>query len=179
MSEKFDELNRQHISFIESQHIYFVGTAGDKGFVNVSPKGMDSLRIVNETKVVWLNLTGSGNESAAHVLENERMTILFCSFDKQPLILRLYGLAKVVHPRNDEWSDLITLFPENIGARQIFLLDLTLVQTSCGYAIPFYEYKEDRQTLSKWALNKGKQGVEDYWQEKNRLSLDNKDTGIN
>ncbi|MFT4519176.1 MAG: hypothetical protein ACI9JM_001567 [Halioglobus sp.] len=178
MAEQFEHLEEKHISFIQEQHLFFIGTAGAEGAVNVSPKGMDSLRVVDDSTVVWLNLTGSGNETAAHVLENSRMTIMFCSFDKQPLILRLYGQASAVHPRDGEWETLLSLFPTYTGARQIFTLKLDMVQTSCGYAVPYYELKSERPTLSKWADNHGREGVENYWKEKNTRSLDDKDTGI-
>lgn len=178
MSEKFEALTEKHIEFIQNQHVYFVGTAAPSGFVNVSPKGMDSFRVIDESRIAWLNLTGSGNESAAHILEDARMTIMFCSFDKQPLILRLYGRATTVHPRDGRWRELIELFPENIGARQVFELELSLVQTSCGYSIPHYEFAGERKTLTKWAARKGTTGIGDYWKEENRLSLDNKNTGI-
>lgn len=178
MAEKFAELTEKHIQFIENQHIYFVGTAGAEGMVNVSPKGMDSFRVLSPTRVAWLNLTGSGNETAAHVLENRRMTIMFCSFDKQPLIMRLYGSARAIHPRDSEWSKFSTYFPDHPGARQIFDVEVSLVQTSCGYAVPFYELKGERPTLTKWAENKGQDGIENYWSEKNATSLDGKVTGI-
>jgi hypothetical protein len=178
MSEKFEQLNDKHMEFIRAQHLYFVGTAGAEGFVNVSPKGMDSFRIIDNTKVAWLNLTGSGNETAAHVLENGRMTVMFCSFDKQPLIMRLYGQATTVHARDDSWPELAALFPDFSGARQIFVLDLEMVQTSCGYAVPYYELKGDRETLVKWADNHGEAGIRDYWQDKNSKSLNGKETGI-
>lgn len=178
MSEKFEKLTDKHIEFIKDQHLYFIGTAGAEGFVNVSPKGMDSFRVIDSSKVVWLNLTGSGNETAAHVLENGRMTVMFCSFDKQPVIMRLYGQAKAIHPRDESWGELAGLFPEYVGARQIFELQIEVVQTSCGYAVPYYEFKGDRPTLTKWADNHGKAGVEEYWREKNTKSLNDKDTGI-
>jgi hypothetical protein len=178
MSEKFSELSPELINFIGEQHIYFVGTAGAEGRVNVSPKGMDSLRVLGPNDVIWLNMTGSGNETAAHVLENQRMTIMFCSFGKQPLILRLYGQAQVVHPRDADWHALITQFDDYVGARQIFRLAVDLVQTSCGYAVPHCDYKGERVTLEKWADKRGREGVEAYWAERNTLSLDGKDTGI-
>ena len=178
MAERFDSLQDRHRAFIEAQHLYFVGTAGAEGHVNVSPKGMDSFRVLDASTVAWLNLTGSGNETAAHVRENGRMTVMFCSFDKQPLILRLYGLATAVHPRDSRWDELIALFSVNTGARQVFVLDVELVQTSCGYAVPYYKYKGERPTLSKWADNHGEAGIKAYWAEKNMRSLDDKDTGI-
>jgi len=178
MAEQFPALENKHIEFIRQQQLYFVGTAGSEGYVNVSPKGMDSFRITGASEVVWLNLTGSGNESAAHVLENGRMTVMFCSFDKQPLIMRLYGMASVIHPRDDDWAELAALFPDYAGARQIFRLKLDLVQTSCGYAVPRYQLIEERSTLTNWADKRGSAGIEQYWQDKNTHSLDNKDTGI-
>ena len=178
MAERFKQLGDKHIEFIHAQHLYFVGTAGGEGLVNVSPKGMDSFRVIDSGRVAWLNLTGSGNETAAHVLENGRMTVMFCSFDKQPLILRLYGQAAVVHPRDDQWHELAPLFPEYTGARQIFDLQLELVQTSCGYAVPFYELQGERPTLTKWTDGHGTSGIKQYWQERNAVSLNDKDTGI-
>lgn len=178
MAEQYTELSEKLMDFIRAQHIFFVGTAGAEGFVNVSPKGLDSLRILSPTQVAWLNLTGSGNESAAHVLENRRMTIMFCSFDKQPLILRLYGEAEVVHPRDAAWQPLLEQFPAHPGARQIFTMQISLVQTSCGYAVPHYAFEGERITLNKWAQKRGEQGVEQYWREENQLSMDGKTTGI-
>lgn len=178
MAERFTRLDDRLKAFIQAQHLYFVGTAGATGFVNVSPKGMDSLRILDETTVAWLNLTGSGNEAAAHVLENGRMTVMFCSFDKQPLILRLYGQARVIHPRDARWAEMIALFPAHPGARQVFVLDLELILTSCGYGVPYYQHEGERPTLTKWAQNHGPAGIQDYWWQKNRYSLDGRDTGI-
>jgi len=178
VSDKYEALLAEHMDFIEKQHLFFVATAGADGFVNVSPKGMDSLRILDPRRLLWLNLTGSGNESAAHVLETARMTLMFCSFDRQPLILRVYGRADVIHPRQQGWDGLIREFPDYLGARQIFDLRIDLVQTSCGYAVPYYEFKGERETLTKWAEKRGRQGIEQYWLEKNRFSLDGRATGI-
>ena len=178
MADRFKELNEKQIEFIKQQHIFFVGTAGAEGTVNVSPKGMDTLRVVNEHQVVWLNLTGSGNETSAHVQENGRMTLMFCSFAKQPLILRLYGKTNVIHPRDSKWKELSSLFDEHVGARQYFQLNLELVQTSCGFAVPFFEYRGERESLKKWAENRRRDGIEKYWKEKNQISLDGKPTNI-
>ena len=178
MSEKFPVLEPKHIEFIEQQHIYFVGTAGAQGYVNVSPKGMDTFRVRDAHQVAWLNLTGSGNESAAHVRENGRMTVMFCSFDKHPVILRLYGQATIIHARDSDWGQMTSLFPDYTGARQVFLLNLTMVQTSCGYAVPYLEYRDERPTLDKWADKKGRDGIIEYWGEKNTRSLDDHETGI-
>jgi hypothetical protein len=178
VAEHFEKLDARHKAFISQQHLFFVGTAGAQGFVNVSPKGMDSFRILDDTTTAWLNLTGSGNETAAHVLENGRMTVMFCSFDKQPLIMRLYGDAVAIHSRDERWDELSALFPAYTGARQIFILQVELVQTSCGYAVPYYELKGERPTLTKWADGRGEEGIQDYWAQKNMKSLNDKDTGI-
>lgn len=178
MSEKFEKLDQSHKVFIQQQHLYFVGSAGAEGYVNVSPKGMDSFRILDDSTVAWLNLTGSGNETAAHVLENGRMTVMFCSFDKQPLIMRLYGQAVAIHPRDERWDELSALFPSYTGARQVFSLSIELVQTSCGYAVPYFRLEGERPTLTKWADNHGEAGIRDYWMEKNAKSLNDTDTGI-
>ena len=178
MAEQYDALESAHIDFIREQHLFFVATAAANGYINLSPKGMDSLRVIDPGTVVWLNLTGSGNESAAHIRENNRMTLMFCSFDQKPLILRLYGSATACHPRDDDWDRLIRLFPEQPGARQIFTLQVAMVQTSCGYAVPRYEFTEERTMLANWAAARGEAGIHEYWEEKNTRSLDGKDTGI-
>lgn len=178
MAEKFKELEENHIEFILNQHLFFVGTAPSEGRVNVSPKGMETLKIISPRKIIWLNLTGSGNETSSHVQENGRMTLMFCSFDKHPLILRIYGEAKVIHPYNGEWNNLVKLFDEHTGARQFFDLDIDLVQTSCGYGVPFYKYLGERETLTKWADTRGRDGIQQYWKEKNQVSLDGKPTNI-
>ena len=179
MAEQFASLSEEHIEFIGRQSIFFVGTAGAVGRINVSPKGLDTLRVVDAEKIVWLNLTGSGNETAAHVLENSRMTLMFCSFDKQPLILRVYGEAAMVHLRDEsKFEHYSALFDHRPGTRQFFEFDIDMVQTSCGYGIPHLEYEKERVTLAKWAAKKGEEGIRQYWSDKNRVSIDGKPTGI-
>ena len=168
----------KHKEFIAKQHVFFVATAPPEGFINLSPKGLDSFRMVDDNTVLWLNLTGSGNETAAHLLEDDRMTILFCAFEGEPLILRLYGHCRALHPRDEEWDDLIKLFPEMPGTRQLMLLNLTRVSTSCGYGVPYLEYSHERNEMRNWAEKKGPEGVEQYWKDKNTVSLNNKPTGI-
>jgi hypothetical protein len=178
MAKQFSEITTSLKTFIEQQRIFFVGTADVDGRVNVSPKGSDSLRVVGNNRVVWLNLTGSGNETSAHMAATNRITIMFCSFDEKPMILRLYGRGQCVQPKDSAWDKLAELFPENIGARQIFDITIDLVQTSCGFQVPFYEYKSERDLLDKWAEKKGRDGIEQYWEENNKISLDGKPTGI-
>lgn len=178
MAQKYAELSDLHAQFIAEQKIFFVGTATADSRVNVSPKGMDTLRILGKNRVAWLNLTGSGNEAAAHVQRNPRMTIMFCSFAENPLILRLYGNAKVVHPRDSEWDALYSLFEPIPGARQIFDLPVDLVQTSCGFGVPLFGYEGARDRLTEWARNKGEEGLRKYWHDKNQVSMDGLPTNI-
>ncbi|GGF77252.1 pyridoxamine 5'-phosphate oxidase family protein [Wenyingzhuangia marina] len=178
MGKKFTEIAPELQEFIKNQKIFFVGTAAETGNVNVSPKGMDSFRVINKNKIAWLNLTGSGNETAAHLLKNDRMTIMFCAFEGKPMILRLYGTAKIYHPRDQEYQDFIDLFPETPGSRQVIEMEVDLVQTSCGYAVPFMDYKEDRTVLKNWAQKQGQEKIETYWEEKNTVSIDGFETRI-
>lgn len=178
MGQQYDALNDKLTSFIESQKIFFVGTAAPQGKVNVSPKGMNSLRIQSPNRVLWLNVTGSGNETAAHLLSAPRMTLMFCAFEGSPMILRLYGTARAVHRGDVDWDDLFTQFEPLPGARQIFDLHIDMVQTSCGMAVPFFDYSEERDQLQDWAIKKGTAGIEQYWEDKNQLSLDGEPTLI-
>lgn len=178
MAQRFKELSETHIQFIARQKLFFVGTATAESRVNVSPKGMDSFRVLSKSRVAWLNVTGSGNETSAHVQYDPRMTIMFCAFEGQPLILRLYGTAKVVHKRDLEWPELCALFPPLPGARQMFDLTIDLVQTSCGMAVPYFSYVGDRESLNEWAAGKGEEGLRRYQAEKNEVSLDGIPTHI-
>ncbi len=178
MGKKYTKISTEHQEFIKQQHLFFVGTAAADGNVNVSPKGMDSFRVIDENKVVWLNLTGSGNETAAHLLKNNRMTIMFCAFTGKPLILRLYGTAKIYHPRDKEYLEHIDLFPTTPGSRQIIVMEVDLVQSSCGFAVPFMDFKEDRTVLKDWAEKQGQDKIENYWEEKNTQSIDGFETKI-
>ena len=178
MGKRFTEIGDERRRFIEQQKMFFVGTAAPGGRVNVSPKGMDSLRVMDDNRVVWLNLTGSGNETAAHLLENDRMTLMFCAFEGSPMILRLFGCAKVIHLRDPEWNELFLTFPPIPGARQIFDMHVDLVQTSCGMAVPLFDFNEQRDLLVHWAERKGEQGLQDFWEGRNRLSIDGKPTSI-
>jgi hypothetical protein len=139
---------------------------------------MDTFRCLDERTVGYLDLTGSGNETAAHLRQNGRMTIMFCSFDRKPLILRLYGRGEAISAVHPAWSDLRTHFPDLPGGRQLIVLHVQSVQTSCGYAVPVYEFKQERPTLAEWAEKKGKDGVRTYWRQKNTRSIDGLPTGI-
>jgi len=178
MAKQYSEIPDNLKQFIEKQKVFFVGTATENGRVNVSPKGMDSLRVLDANRVLWLSVTGSGNETSAHVQENPRMTIMFAAFEGNPMILRLYGCARVIHKNDSDWKDSINQFGELPGARQIFELTVDLVQTSCGMGVPFYEYVGEREQLNEWANKKGEEGIKEYWREKNEESLDGKITHI-
>ncbi|MDX1451992.1 MAG: pyridoxamine 5'-phosphate oxidase family protein [Oleiphilaceae bacterium] len=178
MGQQFEQLSDKHRAFIAEQKLFFVGTATDQSRVNISPKGMDSLRVLDANTVAWLNVTGSGNETAAHVSTHPRMTIMFAAFEGTPLILRLYGKARAVHHNDDEWNALYAQFPALPGARQIFVLTIELVQSSCGMAVPLYDYQGDRTLLSNWAEKKGEPGIKEYWQTKNQNSIDGIPTAI-
>ena len=178
MGQRYSEISNKLKQFIEDQKIFFVGTATVDSRVNISPKGMDSLRVLDKNRVIWLNVTGSGNETSAHVQEEPRMTIMFAAFDGSPMILRLYGTAKAVHKNDTEWKELFSFFNPTPGARQIFELTVDLVQTSCGMAVPFFDYVEERDQLKNWSVKQGDEGIRDYWEQKNQISLDGKPTNI-
>jgi len=161
--------------------MFFVATAAPDGRVNMSPKGMDSLRIIDDHKIIWLNLTGSGNETAAHLLESPRMTLMFCAFSGTSRTLRVYGNAKTTQPEDEDWTELLSQFPSLPGARQIFELDIDLVTTSCGSSYPFLEVVKDRaaQEFTPFWEEKGEAGCREFWQKRNTKSIDGKPTGIN
>jgi len=178
VGHKLAKLNSRLTEFIEKQRVFFVATAAADGRVNVSPKGMDTLRVLGDNRVIWLNLTGSGNETATHLLVRNRITLMFCAFEGTPLILRLYGTAEVFHPRDPQWEDLLAYFPPIAGTRQIFDVHVDLVRTSCGMAVPFYDFVGDRNELKEWAEGKGEQGLREYWEKKNLVSIDGQPTKI-
>jgi hypothetical protein len=139
---------------------------------------MDTFRVLDEKRVSWLNLTGSGNETAAHLVADGRITVMFCSFEGPPMILRIYGKGTIIHPRHELWAERIPLFPDLAGKRQIVEIEVELVQTSCGMSIPYYSFKGERRELDDWAREKGEEGIKDYWKEKNEKSIDGLPTGI-
>lgn len=177
MAKFYSELTPTLQAFIERQHIFFTASAPAQGRINLSPKGMNTFRCLGATQVAYLDLTGSGNETSAHVNENSRLTIMFCSFTEEPLILRLYGQGEVVRPCDRTWSERIKLFDLLPGTRQIVLLHIESVQTSCGFGVPFYEYQGDRDQLIDWATQKGEEGICQYQAQKNRFSIDGYPTG--
>lgn len=178
MAAFFDALTDKHTAFIKQQHLFFVATAAPTGEVNLSPKGMDSLIVLGPNKLIWLNLTGSGNETAAHIQQLNRMTLMWCSFDKDPLILRVYATAKAIHSNDPDWEAMLSHFPTMNGARQVYEVDIHKVQTSCGFAVPFYDFTGDRTQLVDQWQKRGEDALPEYWQKRNSESIDGFDTGI-
>lgn len=164
--------------FIKTQKVFFVATAAQDSRINLSPKGYDSLRVLGPKKLVWQNLTGSGNETAAHLIKDDRMTIMFCAFEGKPRILRLYGHAKIFHERDAEFQEHIGLFEKNVGSRQIIEMEIDSVLNSCGYSIPYMDFKEERVQLNSWSKKQGKEKINSYWKERNSKSIDGFDTNI-
>lgn len=179
MAKFYTELDNFLQRFIAEQKIFFTASAPNNGRVNLSPKGMDSFRCLDHKTVAYLDLTGSGNETAAHIFENGRLTIMFCSFTEKPLILRLYGRGRVVRKNDEDWNRLYSNFTPIIGERQIIVLEIESLQTSCGFAVPVYELKEEREKLVEWAENKGESGLLEYRQTKNQVSIDGLPTHLN
>ena len=178
---KFHEaIKPAHREFIEQQHIFFVGTAplSADGRVNVSPKGLDCFRVLDDHKVAYMDLISSGNETSAHTMENGRITIMFCSFDATPNILRLYGKGKTVLPGTEEWETYAPHFQIYPSTRQIIVADIDLVQTSCGFGVPMFEYTGERDIHFKWAETKGADGLMQYVKDNNLKSLDGLPTTI-
>lgn len=174
MGKIHDRIDDKLAGFIGRQHMFFVGTAptGPDGHLNVSPKGLDTFRILGPNSVAYLDLTGSGIETVAHLRQNGRITILFCVFEGRPLILRLHGQGRVIEPGDGEWDGLISRFPEYPGVRSVIVVEVERVAESCGFAVPLYEYKGERSQLIAYAEKKGPEGMERYKSLQNRASID-------
>jgi hypothetical protein len=180
MGIKTNKLNRSFRSFIENQPMFFVATAAPSGRVNMSPKGLDSLRIVSDTEILWLSVSGSGNVTAAHIRQLPRMTLMFCAFTGDALILRVYGEAEAFHAHDPEWADLIKNFPTYAGARNIYRLKIDLVTTSCGTGVPEMEVIRPRAEteLEPWYAEMTPAQMDAFWRKKNVQSLDGDPTGL-
>ena len=174
MAKTFDAITPELREFIERQPLFFVATAplSAAGHVNLSPKGYDSLRVLDEHRVAYLDLTGSGNETSAHLLENGRVTFMFCAFDGTARILRLYGRGTTVLPSDAAWGELSAHFPALPGTRQIIVAEITRVQTSCGYGVPEMELVRQRPTLIKYAERHGEQALAEARRTRNAQSID-------
>lgn len=181
MAKRFSELDDRLTDFIGRQRVFFTASAAAGTRVNVSPRGADAFRVLSTTQVAYLDLTGSGNETAAHLLADGRLTVMFCAFDGAPLILRLYGRGEVLHKGGSAYRDLLAAAfggGEPPGARQIVRLAIDLVQTSCGYGVPVFDHREDRPTLDRWAAAKGEDELDAYRRLNNVRSMDGLPTGL-
>jgi len=180
MGKFFDTIQPHHAEFIQRQHLFFVATAplNPDGRINLSPKGLDSFRVCSNHQVGYMDLISSGNETSAHTLENGRITIMFCSFEGPPNILRLYGKGHAVLRGTEEWETLAPHFTILPSTRQLIIADIDLVQTSCGYGIPLYDYAGERTIHFDWAEKKGTSGLEEYVRQNNLVSLDGLPTDL-
>ncbi|MCC6459878.1 MAG: pyridoxamine 5'-phosphate oxidase family protein [Saprospiraceae bacterium] len=180
MGKFYKSIEAPHRAFIEKQHLFFVATAplSAEGRVNLSPKGLDSFRVLSENQVGYMDLISSGNETSAHTLENGRITFMFCSFEGPPNILRLYGKGRAILPGSEHWEQYAGQFAIYPSTRQILVADIDLVQTSCGFGVPLFDYAGERDIHFEWAERKGETGLREYMLEKNRISLDGLPTDL-
>lgn len=178
MAEFFDSITPEIRAFVDKQQMFFIATAPHEGRINLSPKGMDTFRVLSDKTIAYLDLTGSGNETAAHLLDDGRATVMFCSFTGAANILRFYGRGRAVSPRDTAYPELAAEFPEVSGVRQIIVIDVEQAQTSCGYGVPEYELVRERPTMRKWLESKGAEGLDAYQHEKNVESIDGLPTGL-
>ncbi len=174
MGKIYEELDQERIEFIETQKVFFVGTAPTSldGHVNISPKGMDSLRVLGPTTVAYLDVTGSGVETISHVKENGRLVMMFCAFEGKPLTLRLHGRGEVIETHNSEFSRLINLFPELPGIRSIIRLNIDRIADSCGWTVPVYQFAGTRDYYDKYAEHVGVEGMRKGQLKSNMKSID-------
>ncbi len=174
MGKVYSAIDDRIAAFIRGQRLFFVSTApsGADGHVNVSPKGLDTFRILDPTTVAYLDLFGSGIETVAHLRENGRITVMFCAFDGPPNILRLYGRGEAIEPGHPEFAALLAPFPRFENVRTVIRVTVERVADSCGYAVPRYRYEADRSQLTEWAERQGPEGLQAYRAEKNVRSID-------
>ncbi len=181
MAKQFPVIEEAHRAFIARQHVFFTASATATSRVNVSPRETACFRVLDERGVAYLDCTGSGSETSAHLRADGRLTIMFCAFSGPPLILRLYGRGEALRRGGADYAALLDGAydgRETPGARQIVRLAVDLVQTSCGFGVPMFDYREERDTLSRWAASKGEDGLEDYRRLKNARSMDGLETGL-
>ena len=181
MAKDYPALTGQLADFIARQHIFFVASAAPGSRVNISPRSTDLFRVLGDNAACYLDRTGSGNETSAHLLADGRMTVMFCAVEGPPLILRLYGRGRVIVRSSEEYVELLASQfggVEPLGARQIVRIDFDLVKTSCGYGVPLMDYTGERDTMDRWAEAKGPDGITAYRQDKNVVSMDGLPTGF-
>jgi hypothetical protein len=174
MSKQRESIDSELAAWISQQRVFFVATAplSPDGHINISPKGGDSFRVLGTTEVAYQDYTGSGAETAAHLRENSRIVVMFCSFDGPPQIVRLHGRGTVIASGHPRFAELASQFPANSGTRAFIHVTVTRVSSSCGYAVPLFDFRERRDTLDRWAINKGPEKLEEYRASKNQRSID-------
>ena len=174
MGKTFPELDDDLRAFIARQHVFFVATAplAADGHVNLSPKGLVTFRVLGPATVAYLDLTGSGVETVAHLRENGRLTVMFCAFEGRPRILRLYGRGRCVEPGDADWATVSAGFPDLAGVRSVVVMEVERIADSCGYAVPLYAFVGEREQLCAWADKKGDEELRRYRAQKNRTSID-------
>jgi hypothetical protein len=181
MAKQFARIEDNLKSFIARQRNFFAASAAAGTRINISPRPTEALRLLDDLTAIYLDKTGSGNETAAHLLVDGRLTFMFCAFEGPPVILRLYGKGRIIRRNSEEYLALLDAQyggEEPLGARQIIRLDIDLVQTSCGYGVPLFDYQGERPNLGRWAEAKGEDGLDAYWREKNLTSMDGVPTGL-
>jgi predicted pyridoxine 5'-phosphate oxidase superfamily flavin-nucleotide-binding protein len=168
------EIDDEARKFIEAQRVFFVASAplDAAGHVNLSPKGLDTFRILGPTTVAYVDFNGSGVETIAHLKENGRIVLMFCAFQGPPNIFRLYGHGRVIEPHEAEFAALVESFPDHENARSVIVVELTRIKDSCGYGVPLFKYEGERTQLHAWARHRGTEGLKAYREEKNRRSID-------
>lgn len=179
MANFTSELSKEDIEFINNQKMFFVSTAPKEGKINISPKGLEgTLKIIDNKTLVWLNYFGSGNETAAHLLEDNRITLMFCAFEGEALILRIYAKAEILHERDEKFKEYLDLFPYKNAARQIFTVSIESVNNSCGMGVPLYDFTAHRDELITFYDSHTKEEHIEYMKKKNVKSFDGKDTNL-
>jgi hypothetical protein len=180
MGKVMDEISGKLAEFIRAQRVFFVATApvSDTGHVNLSPKGLDTFRILSPKRVAYADMTGSGNETSAHLAENGRITLMFCGFEERPRIVRIYGRGRTVLRGDGEWKELAAAFEDHVGLRQLIVVEVRRVGTSCGFGVPMMRFVDERGLLQEWAMKKGQEGLDAYRREKNVRSIDGLSTPL-
>lgn len=174
MGKEFEAIDDRLQRWIEKQRMFFVATAplDENGHVNCSPKGLDSLRVLGPRQLAYVDLGGSGIETVAHLRENRRITIMLCAFDGPPKIFRFYGRGRVVEPSDSEFNDLVAQFPEQPSVRNIIVVDVDRIMDSCGYGVPEFDFRKDRESMANWVNSKTEEELAQYRRDNNSESLD-------
>jgi hypothetical protein len=178
MSNWYKTITPELKQFINEQKVFFVATAPREGRINLSPKGMDTFRVISPRRVIYLDITGSGNETAAHLLDNGRITIMFCSFDKTARIMRIYGHGRTVHSGDQTWNKYLSMFQPERGTRQIMEIEVEATMTSCGYGVPVMGSPTERDTLRKYWEKRDEETLINYQHKENERSIDGLATGL-